>query len=64
MVSTNYKHRFFLVQRAVSQDFLDLTLKAFFLDGGGRIGSDNLTNFLVFSLNVSGDGIGCSSQLS
>lgn len=44
--------------------FLDVGLKAS-LDGGvRRIGSDSLTNFLVFSLNVSGDGISYFSQLS
>lgn len=43
--------------------FVDVGLRAF-LDGGMRTGSGSLTNFLVSSLNASGDGIVYSSQLS
>lgn len=61
MVRTNYK--LCLSPEGNQSRFVDVGLKAF-LDVGIRMGSGNLVNFLVSSLNVSSDGIGFSCQLS
>lgn len=62
MISTNYKHRFLSPEGNQSR-FLDVALKLS-SDGAVRRGRGSLMNFRVFSLNVSGDGISCSSHLS